>query len=77
MLVASTNSAILIGMCIIAERLTGLTLCSEEQKPLEDFFQAKNLKVRNEMLDDVSLAIVPPVGHTDLYSERHSSSCPQ
>ena len=27
---------------------------SEEQKPLEDFFQTKNLKVRNEMLDDVS-----------------------
>ena len=27
----------------------------EEQKPLEDFFAAKNLKIRNEMLDDVSL----------------------
>ena len=26
----------------------------EEQKPLEEFFQAKNLKTRNEMLDDVS-----------------------
>lgn len=26
----------------------------EEQKPLEDFFAAKNLKIRNEMLDDVS-----------------------
>lgn len=25
----------------------------EEQKPLEDFFAAKNLKIRNEMLDDV------------------------
>ena len=27
----------------------------EEQKPLEDFFAAKNLKIRNEMLDDVIL----------------------
>ena len=27
----------------------------EEQKPLEDFFAAKNLKIRNEMLDDVLL----------------------
>ena len=26
----------------------------EEQKPLEDFFAAKQLKVRNEMIDDVS-----------------------
>lgn len=28
----------------------------EEQKPLEDFFASKNLKIRNEMLDDVSFA---------------------
>ena len=27
---------------------------SEEQQPLEEFFQAKGLKTRNEMLDDVS-----------------------
>lgn len=27
----------------------------EEQGPLESFFQAKNLKIRNEMLEDVSL----------------------
>lgn len=27
---------------------------SEEQKPLEEFFQAKGLKAKNEMLDDVS-----------------------
>lgn len=26
----------------------------EEQKPLEEFFAAKNLKIRNEMLEDVS-----------------------
>lgn len=28
---------------------------SEEQQPLEDFFRAKNLKVRNEMAEDVSV----------------------
>ena len=27
---------------------------SEEQKSLEEFFQTKGLKTRNEMLDDVS-----------------------
>ena len=32
----------------------------EEQKPLEEFFQAKNLKTRNEMLDDVSFPITRP-----------------
>ena len=31
-----------------------LSLNSEEQQPLEEFFQAKGLKTRNEMLDDVS-----------------------
>ena len=31
-------------------------MCSEEQKPLEDFFASKNLKIRNEMLEDVSVA---------------------
>ena len=30
-----------------------LNIASEEQKPLEDFFAAKGLKTRNEMLDDV------------------------
>ena len=29
----------------------------EEQKPLEDFFQAKNLKTRNEMVDDSATLI--------------------
>lgn len=28
----------------------------EEQQPLEDFFRAKNLKIKNEMADDVSYA---------------------
>ena len=36
-----------------------LTIPSEEQKPLEDFFAAKGLKTRNEMLDDVSLSPIP------------------
>lgn len=30
---------------------------SEEQKPLEEFFQAKGLKAKNEMLDDVSTLV--------------------
>lgn len=29
----------------------------EEQQPLEDFFQAKGLKTKNEMLDDVGCPI--------------------
>lgn len=41
-----------------------LTKYSEEQKPLEDFFQAKGLKTRNEMLDDVS----PPLPPQSLYT---------
>lgn len=28
---------------------------SEEQQPLEEFFKAKNIRIKNEMVDDVSL----------------------
>ncbi len=46
---------------LYASRLTQLMYPPrEEQKPLEDFFQAKNLKVRNEMLEDVSQPHEPP-----------------
>jgi len=54
--VQNINSATSIGentesiLCIL---LTNLH--SEEQKPLEEFFAAKGLKTRNEMLDDVRL----------------------
>lgn len=44
-------------------------LLREEQKPLEDFFQAKNLKIRNEMLDDVS-------HHHLFYFQVARQSCP-
>lgn len=27
---------------------------SEEQQPLEEFFKAKNIRIKNEMVDDVS-----------------------
>ena len=37
-----------------------LIAISEEQKPLEDFFQVKNLKTKNEMLDDVSIPSLAP-----------------
>lgn len=36
------------------------TFQSEEQKPLEEFFQAKGLKAKNEMLDDVSPLLFAP-----------------
>jgi hypothetical protein len=29
---------------------------SEEQQPLEEFFKAKNIRIKNEMVDDVSLS---------------------
>lgn len=55
MVVASPNSAILIGTLELRFKLRyAETIHSEEQKPLEEFFQAKGLKTRNEMLEDVS-----------------------
>ena len=44
----------------------------EEQKPLEDFFASKNLKIRNEMLDDVSFANC--VSPQSLHSNQFQSS---
>jgi structure-specific recognition protein 1 len=40
-----------------------LTLCSEEQQPLENFFRAKGIKTKNEMADDVS-DIIPCLAQT-------------
>ena len=42
----------------------------EEQKPLEDFFSLKNLKVRNEMLDDSSALIQAALNDADLNSSE-------
>lgn len=37
---------------------------SEEQQPLEEFFKAKNVRIKNEMVDDVSIQkSYPPVQH--------------
>ena len=41
---------------------------SEEQKPLEDFFEAKQLKVRNEMLDDGNTLIAQALKDEDMAS---------
>lgn len=40
----------------------------EEQKPLEDFFQAKGLKTKNEMLDDSSALIQAALNDADINS---------
>ena len=37
----------------LLQKCTANIKTSEEQQPLEDFFQAKNLKTKNEMIDDV------------------------
>lgn len=42
----------------------------EEQKPLEDFFAAKNLKIRNEMLDDSSALIQAALNDADINSSE-------
>ena len=42
----------------------------EEQKPLEDFFSKKNLKVRNEMLDDSSALIQAALNDADINSSE-------
>ena len=49
-----------------------LNIASEEQKPLEDFFAAKGLKTRNEMLDDVRLS--PPLSPLHLKTNLIQSS---
>ena len=43
----------------------------EEQQPLEEFFQAKGLKTRNEMLDDVSSS---PVSLSIFFANKHKKS---
>ncbi|KAI4240809.1 MAG: hypothetical protein L6R40_004923 [Gallowayella cf. fulva] len=40
----------------------------EEQKPLEDFFQAKGLRTKNEMLDDSSALIAAALKDADMAS---------
>ncbi|KAL2052254.1 hypothetical protein ABVK25_007413 [Lepraria finkii] len=42
----------------------------EEQKPLEDFFQAKGLKTRNEMLDDSSALIQAALNDANIDSSE-------
>ncbi|KAL9134125.1 MAG: hypothetical protein Q9175_004696 [Cornicularia normoerica] len=42
----------------------------EEQKPLEDFFAARNLKIRNEMLDDSSALIQAALNDADINSSE-------
>ena len=39
---------------------------SEEQKPLEEFFAAKGLKTKNEMIDDVSPHLPKPPNESAL-----------
>lgn len=36
-----------------------LTTSSEEQQPLEEFFKAKNIRIKNEMSDDVRTPSLP------------------
>lgn len=54
----STNSAISIGiphaLCCKVTSFTNIVY-SEEQQPLEEFFKAKNIRIKNEMVDDVSI----------------------
>ena len=52
------NSVISIGrIADLMLQMSKYTDClpREEQKPLELFFQAKGLRTKNEMVDDVSL----------------------
>ncbi|KAL6715603.1 FACT complex subunit [Lecanora helva] len=49
----------------------------EEQKPLEDFFQAKNLKVRNEMLDDSATLIEAALNDADIGSSDEEVVAPK
>lgn len=57
----NTSSAISIGKLRRHSRLLFANYPhSEEQKPLEEFFQAKGLKAKNEMLDDVSALLSEP-----------------
>ena len=48
----------------------------EEQKPLEEFFAAKNLKVRNEMLDDSAL-IQAALNDADINSSEDEVVAPR
>ena len=50
----STNSATSTGELYLRKSTLVLIMYSEEQKPLEDFFDVKGLKTRNEMTEDVS-----------------------
>ena len=49
----------------------------EEQKPLEDFFAVKNLKVRNEMLDDSSALIQAALNDADINSSEDEVVAPR
>ena len=46
------NSVTSTGKCPSFDNVPFLTKHSEEQQPLEDFFKAKNIRFKNEMLDD-------------------------
>ncbi|MCJ1482863.1 FACT complex subunit [Schaereria dolodes] len=48
----------------------------EEQQPLEEFFKAKSLKTRNEMLDDSSALIAAALKHEDMASSEEEVVAP-
>ena len=49
----------------------------EEQKPLEDFFNSKNLKVRNEMMEDSSALIQAALNDADINSSEDEVVAPR
>lgn len=54
---SNINRYVLLDFLLGGSNCSLLTLNSEEQQPLEDFFKAKNIRFKNEMADDVSISI--------------------
>lgn len=65
----STNSATSTGETSIYLSLwvtEALTSNSEEQQPLEDFFKAKGIRIKNEMSDDASGLLAAALDNDEL-----------
>lgn len=65
---ASTSSATSTGkirppLCYVC---SSSDVTSEEQQPLEDFFKAKGIRIKNEMTDDASGLLAAALDNNDL-----------